>query len=257
MIIIILISTEDKKEAGETLERDVSDSFVHPGGTFTLTYQVQNPAPPFFFSIKDVISGGCTSFGTTDITTTLTSPQTATGAITITAPATTGTCTFNGDWKLGANPEVGFTQDTVTVCNKINCIQSAWSPNQNTVCPGFGFTQSRSTTTSPNCGGAACGPSTQGSTGNKNCGTTPSITATDTFQNGCNGGTAGTCNSCFTYGDGFNGACSKDINGCNGGVDRSELGCTAQEWIEGGGQSQLRRYMGDSSQNWIDNGGPE
>ena len=162
LIIIILISTEDKKEAGETLERDVSDSFVHPGGTFTLTYQVQNPAPPFFFSIKDVISGGCTSFGTTDITTTLTSPQTATGAITITAPATTGTCTFNGDWKLGAGNIVLFPSMTVDIISP-SCTQDSECP-LDTSCKDWSCSSGTCTSSNINEGGSCIGGTCQSGT---------------------------------------------------------------------------------------------
>lgn len=247
-----------QKMAGETLSRSLSASYVHPSETFTVTYNVGGQsAAPFFFSIKDILTGGCLVSGSSSIITTLTSPASATGAITVTAPATTGNCYFDGNYQLGSNAQVTFSpQGNVRICNAVNCVQSTWSPATTTVCPGYAYTQTRTTTTAADCGGTACGALSQGATGAKSCGTTPSITTSDTFANGCTGGTAGTCLPCYTYGDGFGGSCVKDINTCNNGVGRTELGCVAQEWINAGGTDTLRRYLGDSAQDWINKGGP-
>jgi len=134
VIALLFLSRPGLKLAGETLGRTLSTSEVSPGGTFTLTYDVIAPDPPYFFSIADYITGGCTVLGSTEIITTLTSPQTETGALTVQAPGTAGTCTFDGDWQLGANPIVPFTQGSVRVCSAVDCVQSSWAPSSDTEC---------------------------------------------------------------------------------------------------------------------------
>ncbi len=255
VVMIIFGQAGEKKEAGETLSRSFSDTFVWPGQTFILTYNVGGQsAAPFFFSIKDTITGpGCTVTGSSEIVTTVTSPASGSGDITVLAPGSTGDCNFDGDWILGSNPAVLFGTESVRICNAVNCVQSAWAATPATVCPGFVYTQTRTTTTPMDCGGTVCGPLSQGATGAKDCGST--VSGIDSFSNGCTGGEAGTCKTCFTYGDGFDGGCSKDIDTCSGGVGRTELGCVAAEWITDKGDV-LRRYLGDSAQDWINNGGP-
>lgn len=124
--IVVLLSSSGvklgKKAAGESLERVLSSNSVQPGGSFTLKYRVLNAgSTPFFFSIKDTMSGGCTIFGSSEVVTTLSSPAGETGAMTITAPSSEGTCTFTGDWQLGSGGLVQFTTQTVTVQTSGTC----------------------------------------------------------------------------------------------------------------------------------------
>lgn len=260
LVIIFLpqIQKESKKLAGETMKRQFSNNYVNPGGTFTVQYNVQGvSASPYFFSIKDIITGaGCTlaTNGGNEIITTITSPQAESGQISVKAPSILGLCNFNGDYQLGSNVPVSFSQESVEVCNAVNCVQSDWTPLTNNACNGFTYTQTRTTSTLAKCGGS-CGTTTQQAVGNKDCGSTPSITSTDLFPNGCTGGVAGNCVLCLTYGDGFSSSCVKNKDSCNGGVSRTELGCVAQEWINQGGASTTRRYLGDSAQDWINKGG--
>lgn len=132
--LLIMAQQGDKKTAGEAMERKLSTTAVQPGGTFTVKYSVLNfGSNPFFFSIKDTITGGCTVFGNNEIITTITSPQTETGAITVNAPQS-GICTFSGDYKLGSNNPVVFPNMQVAVqsgctsnndCTQLNgaCVQ--------------------------------------------------------------------------------------------------------------------------------------
>lgn len=94
------------------LERQLPTS-VNSGSTFTVKYMVSGDSAPYFFSIKDVMSGGCTVQGDSQIVTTLTSPATYVD-ISVKAPSS-GTCTFNGDYQLGSASLVNFPAGTVTV----------------------------------------------------------------------------------------------------------------------------------------------
>lgn len=97
------------------VERVVSTTSATKDGTFTVKYVVSGVSPPFFYSIKDTMSGGCTVNGQNVIATTLTSPATETGAITVKAPSTDSTCTFTGDSKLGSSNTVAFPSASVTI----------------------------------------------------------------------------------------------------------------------------------------------
>lgn len=98
------------------LNREVSTTAVQSGGTFTVKYISSGVNPPFFYSIKDTLTGGCTLLdGKNVIATVLTSPQTETGAITVNAPSSDTICYLNGDSQFAGSALVNFAQASVKV----------------------------------------------------------------------------------------------------------------------------------------------
>jgi len=83
-------------------------------GTFQVTYEVDN-AGNWGASIVDTVSGGCKfPGGVTQLRTVMLSTDGNTKTVSVTVPSS-GTCTFNGDYKFGTLPEVDFPDASVSI----------------------------------------------------------------------------------------------------------------------------------------------
>ena len=225
---LIIISTQgEKKEAGETMAREFSVSSIEPGETFTVKYKVLGFAvDPFFFSIKDTITGGCTVFGNPEIVTTLTSPQPETGAITVQAPSS-GSCQFNGDWKSGSDAAVSFTPATVSI-SAITCSTNSDCSDLDTECI-TGICSSGSCTTQFATDGISCTGGTCQSgvcTGSDQCSTLGGTCCESSEV--CVGGTIETASNCATC---CSGTCEPPTQTC---AELSGTVCSSSQTCSGG-----------------------
>ena len=118
---------------------------VNPSSTFQVTYTVSGATGTWGASIVDAVSGGCKfPDGSTELKTVMLSTDGNTKQVTVTAPSS-GSCTFVGDYKFGADPIVEFTDATVTIgsvctpdctCASSTCIGETCSNGCGGTCAG-------------------------------------------------------------------------------------------------------------------------
>jgi len=98
----------------ETMTRTLPTS-VEKGATFAATYNIIGASGLFGVSVVDTVSGGCTPVGEHKFVIADDYQFVQSQSFTYTAPTTTGTCTFTGDYKFGSYPIKTFTTQTVNI----------------------------------------------------------------------------------------------------------------------------------------------
>jgi hypothetical protein len=193
---------------------------VAPGATFTVTYTTAGIAPPVTLLVDDVITGGCTAGGLTEIKDLLIiKAGSTTNSLTynIVAPAS-GSCVFSGHYAFGNAANVNYPSATVTIC----------SPN----CDWTGATYC-TLTKADGCGGTCT--RTQPSV----CTNIPTDACTATWADTC--GKAGACTRAVIKNT------AADVN-CDNKVGEDELKTFANKWISNlVGETELKL----AAQAWI------
>ena len=104
--------------AGNTMTRNVP-SAVNIGEKFLVVYTA-SATGQWGASIEDSISGGCKfPDGSNQLKTVMLSSDGDSKAIEITAPSSSGSCTFSGDYKFGTEAITNFPDKTITVSTSV------------------------------------------------------------------------------------------------------------------------------------------
>ncbi len=229
IIILFLFTNIGKKEAG-AITREFSlpslstgeQNTVQSGQSFTVKYTQTGTSSPYFFTIKDSLTGSCNFVGTGDsksLSTFIISPYIETEPVTI-ETVSTGICTIEGFYILDDGAEQPFPSQTIAICNPVNGGWSSWGAWSDPV-HECGTRERICNNPLPSCGGEDCSGS-------------------DTETKEC---------FCPIVGDTY--------PECDGIIVLRELTALAARWVnKGGPDTQLRTDLLIAAQNWISHGGP-
>lgn len=117
--ILLIVTTGFKPElfaiSGATMARSVP-SQAEPSETFEIVYSVSGASGKWGASIVDSVTGGCKfPDGSATLKTVMLSTEGSVKRITVTAPVSSGTCTFSGDYKFGTEATKDFSDSTVNI----------------------------------------------------------------------------------------------------------------------------------------------
>jgi hypothetical protein len=218
----------------ETMTRTLPTS-VEKGSTFTLTYNVVGATGNYIVSVADTISGsGCVPSGLHQFFIADDYTYKKSESFTYTAPSTTGSCTFTGDYKFGNFSTKTFTTQTVNIVCTPQWSCTAWGSCQTQTCDWTGKTACDTSFTMPSSQTRTC-------TDSKNCGTLsgkPIESQTCDYQ----------CARSSTK------KTRADTN-CDGIVTRDELGIFGARWMDGtlfvDGAVVTRDELGSAGMAWV------